>query len=136
VIFDALPEAVSDVFEARYQDLLDKELKKGRPKAEASSKSAIFVLPKFFVALARWKHIDNELHHSTGDGPQGSGRAEEANTSLEGVLTHIDFNRKVGQSRSPTRSRHDHFRRCRLRNEDFEYPDLLGAVYEYHPRLR
>src|SRR2546422_11469634 len=25
----------------------------------------------------------------------------------------------------------DHFRKYRLRNEDFEYPDLLGAAYEY-----
>ena len=25
----------------------------------------------------------------------------------------------------------DHFSKYRLRNEDFEFPDLLGAAYEY-----
>jgi type I restriction enzyme M protein len=62
------------------------------------------------------------------------GALEEANTSLEGVLTHIDFNRKVGQSKISDKSLReliDHFRKYRLRNEDFEYPDLLGAAYEY-----
>jgi type I restriction enzyme M protein len=35
--------------------------------------------------------------------------------------------------RSPTRScaAHHHFSLHRLRNEDFEFPDLLGAAYEY-----
>jgi type I restriction enzyme M protein len=128
----------SDVFEARYQGLLDKELKKGRPKAEASKRAAhpSFYADTFFVpAPARWKHIDNELHHNIGDGLNTAlGALEEANTSLEGVLTHIDFNRKVGQSKIPDKSLRaliDHFRKYRLRNEDFEYPDLLGAAYEY-----
>jgi type I restriction enzyme M protein len=50
------------------------------------------------------------------------------------VLTHIDFNRKVGQSKISDKSLRElieHFRKYRLRNEDFEYPDLLGAAYEY-----
>ena len=54
----------SDVFEARYQDLLDKELKKGRPKAEAAKRAAhpSFYADTFFVPpAARWEHIDNEL---------------------------------------------------------------------------
>ena len=59
---------------------------------------------------------------------------EEANTALEGVLQHIDFNRKVGQSTIPDKKLRDlivHFSKYRLRNEDFEFPDLLGAAYEY-----
>jgi type I restriction enzyme M protein len=50
------------------------------------------------------------------------------------VLTHIDFNRKVGQSKISDKNLRDlitHFSKIRLRNEDFEYPDLLGAAYEY-----
>jgi type I restriction enzyme M protein len=128
----------SDVFEARYQDLLDKELKKGRAKTEAAKRAAhpSFYADTFLVPpSARWEQIDNELHHNIGDGLNKALSAlEEANTSLEGVLTHIDFNRRVGQSRIPDKSLReliDHFRKYRLRNEDFEYPDLLGAAYEY-----
>jgi type I restriction enzyme M protein len=128
----------SDVYEARYQELLEKELKKGRPKAEATKKAGhpSFYADTFFVPpAARWEHIDNELHHNIGDGlNEALGALEETNTSLEGVLTHIDFNRKVGQSKISDKSLReliDHFRKYRLRNEDFEYPDLLGAAYEY-----
>ena len=59
---------------------------------------------------------------------------EEANTALEGVVQHIDFTRKVGQSSISDKKLRDlivHFSKYRLRNEDFEFPDLLGAAYEY-----
>ncbi|MCF5411496.1 HsdM family class I SAM-dependent methyltransferase, partial [Pseudomonas syringae] len=58
----------------------------------------------------------------------------ENNTSLDGVLEHIDFTRKVGQSKIPDlklRQLISHFGQVRLRNSDFEFPDLLGAAYEY-----
>ncbi|HEX2688439.1 MAG TPA: class I SAM-dependent DNA methyltransferase [Kofleriaceae bacterium] len=128
----------SDVFEGRYEELLEKELNKGRPKAEAIKKAAhpSFYADTFFVPpAARWEYIDNELHHNIGDGlNEALSALEEANTSLEGVVTHIDFLRKVGQSKISDKSLReliDHFRKYRLRNEDFEYPDLLGAAYEY-----
>ena len=59
---------------------------------------------------------------------------ETANTSLYDVLEHIDFTRKVGQGKIPDiklRQLITHFGIHRLRNEDFEFPDLLGAAYEY-----
>lgn len=59
---------------------------------------------------------------------------EENNVSLEGVLEHIDFTRKVGQSKIPDQKLRQlitHFGEVRLRNSDFEFPDLLGAAYEY-----
>ena len=59
---------------------------------------------------------------------------ETGNTSLYDVLEHINFTRKVGQSKIPDiklRSLINHFSLHRLRNEDFEFPDLLGAAYEY-----
>jgi type I restriction enzyme M protein len=62
-------------------------------------------------------------------------KIEEANTSsLEGVLKHIDFNKKVGNSKIPDAKLVQliqHFDKLRLRDEDFEFPDLLGAAYEY-----
>ena len=50
------------------------------------------------------------------------------------MVQHIDFTRKVGQRTIPDRKLRElieHFSRYRLRNEDFEFPDLLGAAYEY-----
>ena len=130
----------SDVFETRYQELLDKELKKGRTRAEAEKRAnnpnfyadagTFFVPPE-----ARWEHLRDELHHDVGDGlNQALADLEKHNPSLEGVLAHIDFNRKVGQTRLLDKNLRElikHFNEVRLRNEDFEYPDLLGAAYEY-----
>jgi len=63
------------------------------------------------------------------------GALERANAEeLEGVLGHIDFNRKVGKTTLSDQELRDlinHFSRYRLRDEDFEFPDLLGAAYEY-----
>jgi signal transduction histidine kinase len=62
------------------------------------------------------------------------GGLESNNSSLAEVLEHIDFTRKVGQSKIPDiklRQLISHFSKYRLRNEDFEFPDLLGAAYEY-----
>ena len=50
------------------------------------------------------------------------------------MLQHIDFNRRVGTTTvtdKKWRDLIDHFSKYRLRNEDFEFPDLLGAAYEY-----
>lgn len=60
---------------------------------------------------------------------------EEANIeSLEGVLGHINFNKKIGNAKisdSKLVELIQHFDKIRLRDEDFEFPDLLGAAYEY-----
>jgi len=60
---------------------------------------------------------------------------EDANhEALQDVLKHINFNRKIGQ-----RTLDDdvlsnfvqNFEKIPLRDENFEFPDLLGAAYEY-----
>jgi len=60
---------------------------------------------------------------------------EEANPELDGVLKHnIDFNAVKGRTRLKDQQLIDlihHFNKYRLTNEDFEFPDLLGAAYEY-----
>jgi len=95
-----------------------------------SYRDAFFVPP-----AARWGYLRDELHHQVGDGlNRALGALEESNAALEGVLQHIDFNRRVGTttvSDKKWRDLIDHFSKYRLRNEDFEFPDLLGAVYEY-----
>jgi type I restriction enzyme M protein len=111
---------------------------RGRTEAELRANSPTYYADTFFVPpAARWKHLRDELHHNVGDGLNKALEAlEDHNPALEGVVQHIDFTRTVGQSRIPDRKLRDlitHFskRGYRLRNEDFEFPDLLGAAYEY-----
>lgn len=129
----------SDVFEARYEEILRSEKEKGRSDKEAQERAQhhSFYSDTFFVPKeARWPHLQNELLKQVGDGlNKALAGLEEANPgSLEGVVAHIDFTRKVGQTQLSDKKLRDlitHFSKHRLRNEDFEYPDLLGAAYEY-----
>ncbi|MEM6794745.1 MAG: N-6 DNA methylase [Acidobacteriota bacterium] len=130
----------SDVFDERFEEVVQSQLQLGRsqPEAErrANNPSYYSDAGSFFVPEeARWDHLRDEVHHDVGDGMNKALAAlEETNTSLEGVLGHIDFNRKVGQSKIPDKRLRDliqHFSKVPLRNDDFEYPDLLGAAYEY-----
>lgn len=128
----------SDEFGARRAQIIEEQLAKGRSKAEAEKRaeSANYYEDSFFVpAAARWEQIRDELHKDIGSGLNAALAAlEEENTGLEGVLGHIDFKRKVGKTTIPDKKLRqliDHFNKVRLRNEDFEFPDLLGAAYEY-----
>jgi len=59
---------------------------------------------------------------------------EDSNPELTGVLKHIDFNAPKGKTRLSDRQLVDlihHFDQQRLTNDDFEFPDLLGAAYEF-----
>jgi type I restriction enzyme M protein len=130
----------SDVFEERFEAVVASQVERGRSPEEAAKRannpSYYAEAGAFFVPeQARWSYLRDEVHHNVGDGMNMAlGALEESNTSLEGVLAHIDFNKKVGQSKIPDKKLRDliaHFSKYRLRNEDFEYPDLLGAAYEY-----
>ena len=106
------------------------------PEAERRANHRSVYADTFFVPeAARWDFVRDELHHTVGDGlNKALAELEESNRSLDGVLTHIDFNRRVGQSKISDQKLRDlvqHFSKFRLRNEDFEFPDLLGAAYEY-----
>ncbi len=109
---------------------------RGRTEAELRANSPTYYAETFFVPVpARWEHLRDDLHHNVGDGlNKALGALEDHNPALEGVVQHIDFTRTVGQSRIPDRKLRDlitHFSKYRLRNEDFEFPDLLGAAYEF-----
>jgi type I restriction enzyme M protein len=130
----------SDVFEARHDEVIAKEVAKGRTPADAAKRAnhpsyysgdAFYVPPE-----ARWSHLRDEVHKNVGSGLNiALSKLEEDNASLNGVLGHIDFIRKTGDkpllSDKKLRDLITHFSKFRLRNEDFEYPDLLGAAYEY-----
>ena len=60
---------------------------------------------------------------------------EEANIdALQDVLTGINFNRKIGQRTLDDDTLADfvqNFEKIPLKDDDFEFPDLLGAAYEW-----
>ncbi|WP_374380962.1 N-6 DNA methylase [Pseudomonas fluvialis] len=130
----------SDVFEQRYNQLIEQELNSGKSLADATvtaqnpswyKRDGNFWVPP----QARFSYLRDNAHHNVGDFLNRALSAiEQTNTSLAGVLEHINFTRTVGQSKiSDLKLRQliSHFAEVRLRNEDFEFPDLLGAAYEY-----
>ena len=128
----------SDVFEAKRNQIIQEQVAKGRTKKDAEKRAEVreYYGDAFFVPKrARWAHIRDEITRNVGDGlNKALGALEEENPSLEGVLHHIDFTRTVGKTKLPDKRLLElvkHFNRHRLRNEDFEFPDLLGAAYEY-----
>lgn len=130
----------SDVFEHARLEVVQKRIAGGASPElaaeEAENKvwygrSGTFWVPP----QSRFGFLVNEAHENIGDTlNKALGGIESENIALEGVLDHIDFTRKVGQSKlsdGKLRQLITHFGEIRLRNEDFEFPDLLGAAYEY-----
>jgi type I restriction enzyme M protein len=91
----------------------------------------------FFVPeVSRWEYIKSRQHvDDPGDLlNQALMNLERENLSaLNGVLSHINF-KPPGKNKlteQQLRQFIKHFNKRRLRNEDFEFPDLLGAAYEF-----
>ena len=127
----------SDEFETEHDRVVAEQLARGRSQADAAARAEAPAFYKTFYVPeeARWSQIRDHLHKGIGDGLNKALQAlENHNRSLEGVLQHIDFNRKVGQSSMSDKKLRElivHFNKVPLRKSDFEFPDLLGAAYEY-----
>jgi len=131
----------SDVFEQRREEVIKLEVEAGKTLKEAKAsaenkrwykKDGYFWVPK----KSRYSYIvDNSRQANVGSLlSKALAGIEGENVSLYDVLEHIDFTRKIGQSKIPDIKLQQlitHFSLHRLRNEDFEFPDLLGAAYEY-----
>ncbi len=131
----------SDVFEQRRAEVIQLEIDAGKTPAEAEAsaenkrwykKDGYFWVPK----ESRYSYlVDNSRQANVGSLlSKALAGIEGDNVSLYDVLEHIDFTRKIGQSKIPDIKLQQlitHFSLHRLRNEDFEFPDLLGAAYEY-----
>lgn len=132
------------LFLKRMSDLFDQEreqLMRGL-KAKGMGESAIaaqLVNPDkytFFVPEeAHWSKI-RHLKTNVGSGLNKALEAlEDANVdALQDVLKHINFNRKIGQRTLDDDTLANfvqNFEKIPLRDENFEFPDLLGAAYEY-----
>ncbi|MCC6883879.1 MAG: N-6 DNA methylase [Verrucomicrobiales bacterium] len=124
-LFDQERELIRKDLEGRgaAPDIIEDQLKN-------PDKFTFFVPPE-----ARWEKL-RHLKTNVGTGLNKALEAlEDANVdALEDVLKHINFNRKIGQ-----RTLDDdilsnfvqNFEKIPLRDENFEFPDLLGAAYEY-----
>jgi type I restriction enzyme M protein len=127
----------SDEFEAEYERVLADQLSKDRAASDAArvAENRAFYKGFYVPHRSRWEQVHGDLHKNIGDGLNKALQAlEEDNASLDGVLRHIDFNRRVGQSTMSDKKLRElivHFNKVRLRRNDFEFPDLLGAAYEY-----
>lgn len=127
----------SDQFEAEQQRVIVDQLARGRSQADAEQRAEAPTFYKTFYVpqRARWEQIRDHLHKTVGSGlNKALEDLEHSNRSLDGVLQHIDFNRKIGQSSMSDKKLRElimHFNKVPLRQKDFEFPDLLGAAYEY-----
>jgi len=90
----------------------------------------------FVPQAAAWETIKHIKTNVGTDLNKALAALEDANTTkgLEDVLKHINFNKKVGKKPmedSVLVQFIQHFNAIPLTNDDFEFPDLLGAAYEY-----
>ncbi|HBT48605.1 MAG TPA: type I restriction-modification system subunit M [Caldanaerobacter subterraneus] len=127
----------SDVFEEKRQELKDRFKTMGFSEKQIHEllEDPISYGDAFFVPeKARWENI-LKLKEDVGNQLNKALSAlEEANPELDGVLKHIDFNAVKGKNRLKDQQLIDlinHFNKYKLTPSNFEFPDLLGAAYEY-----
>ncbi len=128
---------MSDQFDTEQQQLRAEYTKSGLSEADITTQLAKANKYSFYVPeRAHW----NALRHLKDNVGTGLNKAlaelEDANLKrgMEDVLKHINFNRKVGKKPMSDATLIEfiqHFDDIALANGDFEFPDLLGAAYEY-----
>jgi type I restriction enzyme M protein len=134
----------SDVFDAENEKIVGRKVEQGMAPDDAKQHYGENpnYYDSFFVPIrARWSYLQDKLNDATES--YGSvldkalGALSEANDTLEHVLDHIQFLRTQGNKRivsdDACKDLVRHFSRYRLRNEDFQFSDLLGAA---HPKRR
>jgi type I restriction enzyme M protein len=132
----------SDVFDAERENIVGRKIEQGMVKEAAETQygeNPDFYDGFFVPERARWTYLQSKL--SDAAEPFGSvldkalGALSEYNESLEHVLDHIQFMRVQSNKRivsdDACKDLVRHFNRHRLRNEDFQFSDLLGAAYEF-----
>jgi type I restriction enzyme M protein len=125
---------LSDAFEAEQEKITAHYLKKGKTDKQATelAQHDDEYTDTFFVPEnARWAFLKDLKHDIGAELNKATEAIEEHNSSLDGVLGTIDFNIKNKLNDKKLRDLISHFSKHRLRNEDFERPDMLGTAYEY-----
>jgi len=94
----------SDVFDEQYEKIMNANLGRGRSKEDALKRAedpARYAGAFYVPQAARWEKI-KDFHRGVGDELNKALAAlEQENQSLDGVLVHIDFNRRVGKTKIP-----------------------------------
>ena len=141
----------SDVFDERHIELQRRYRHLSDEQVEKLLEDKWYYGEIFFVPVqARWhkgysdangerQPAIKNLHHNIGSRQNKAlAQLEEKNSdSLRGVLQHIDFNATINNKRKVSdkqlKDLIDHFSQPQfvLVNDNFEFPDLLGAAYEY-----
>jgi type I restriction enzyme M protein len=125
---------LSDAFDEEEEKVIQHYVSSGKTQdvAQDLAHDPVEYDKTFFVPeRARWRNLKN-LKHDIGDElNKATALIEERNPSLEGVLASIDFNIKNKLTDAKLRDLLSHYSKYRLRNEDFESPDMLGSAYEY-----
>jgi len=132
----------SDVYDAEREKLVAGKVEQGMAHDEAATtygENPDYYDGFFVPERARWKYLQDQLND--GAVVYGSvldtalGALSESNEILEHVLDHISFLRTQGTKRLVSddccKDLVRHFSKHRLRNEDFQFSDLLGAAYEF-----
>ena len=124
---------ISDTFDEEKEKVINKFLdkKKTLSQAEKLAQNPIEYDTFFISKKAHWDHIKDTKHNIGEELNKAVEEIEETNPVLEGVLVSIDFNKKDKISDKKLRDLISHFGKYRLRNSDFENPDLMGSAYEY-----
>jgi len=129
---------VSDQFEVERKKIEEKWEKEGLAKEQIDEllEDPNQYTDSFFVPhRARWNNIKDLKDNVGNELNKAIESLEEYNPELSGVLKHIDFLAQISNKRKVKDDKLvdliHHFNKYRLTNEDFEFPDLLGAAYEY-----
>ncbi|MEV6045998.1 MULTISPECIES: type I restriction-modification system subunit M [Streptomyces] len=139
---------VNDEFESTRNEIISAEIGKGKSQADAEKEGenpdkyevrrVLYVPP-----AARWDVLRDAVSDIATQTLQPALDALEAHESngLTGLFQHVNFNRIGGGSGSGEASVKladqrlsaliQHFGTLRLRGGDFEFPDMIGAAYEY-----
>ncbi|WP_030562247.1 type I restriction-modification system subunit M [Streptomyces aureocirculatus] len=138
---------VNDEFEAAREEIIGERLRAGdsREDAEDEAEQFEYYRPRgviFVPKEARWERLAGAIDNVASDYLQPALdelERQEGNTELRGLFSHVNFNRIGGGGRGSAAALADkrlaalveHFGSVRLRGEDFEFPDMIGAAYEY-----
>jgi len=129
-----LSDKFDDDREARKKELEKKGVAPGQIKKALKKPNAYdYYVPE----EARWSEV-KDLKKDIGDKLNKALAAlEDANEDkLAGVLKNINFNRTIGKNKKTFTDEALvdfilHFNTVVLQDQNFEFPDLLGAAYEY-----
>ncbi|MDQ1336230.1 MAG: type restriction enzyme protein [Thermodesulfobacteriota bacterium] len=132
----------SDVFESDYERIITRKTQQGLTVSEAQAnygENPDFYDEFFVPQRARWSYLVSKLNDASE--PFGAvldkalSALTDANEALQNVLDHIQFMKVQSSKRivsdEACKDLVRHFNRYRLRNEDFQFSDLLGSAYEF-----